>query len=484
MSTTKTPMPRRVTNIFISYGRKDARELAIRLRDDLEAVGFSVWLDLENIPGGADWSRDIEEAIEHCHVMLALLSPAAHQSEWCRAEQMRARRKGKRLIPLLAVAGAERPLYMEHMNYLDFSDLSAYDAMFRDLVSDLRATEAFRPADIDDEPEPPADSSPFKMARQRTRKHYRDEKRDAPSFRRYLKELRHEYTGARSWWPYFLFYFTDMHSLIDILTQNQLTAGDLYLHGSQQVQLYFRPRTPHIFHAEGFRPADHVRPGYAPVPVYLLFDMEAVICHPDARFSAGDPARTNKTYSIASYFREMPFEQIYHDSWFSPDEKDEILRCREAQVIIPEQLGLESLQLIWLRSTAEYDTLRHLMPPELWSRWRDKITPHTEYHLFNNKRPFVESATLTADSVQFDFNPPEREADSGPFYAMAVVEYPDGQRMEWQDEAFHIGSDTDSNAHLLLNLPDDKGDTYTVQLLLDGDLAYIGTRTPDVLVTG
>jgi hypothetical protein len=472
-------MPRTVTNIFISYGRKDARELAVRLRDDLEAVGFSVWLDLENIPGGADWSQDIEEAIEHCHAALALLSPASYQSEWCRAEQMRALRKGKHLIPILAVAGAERPLYLEHRNYLDFSDLTTYDAMFRDLLSDLRAGEAFRQPDNSPDDSGSVDS-PFKMARQRTRKSYRDEKRDAPSFRRFLKELRNDPWGARSWWPYFLFYFTDMHSLIDILKQNHLAAGDLYLHGSNQVSLYFRPRTPHVFHAEGFRPAQQVRDGYAPMPVYLLFDIGAVVCHPEARFSRGNPARADKTYSTAQFFRELPFDQIYHDSWFSADEKEEILHCREAQVIIPERLGLEALQLIWLRSAAEYDTLRHLMPPELWSRWYDKITPHTDYHLFNNKRPFVESVIMTDEHIRFQFNPPERPQDSGAFYAMVVIEYPDGQRIEWQDEAFHV----DAAGALLLTLPPTDSDTYTVQLLLDGDLAYMGTHTPKALVTG
>ena len=69
-------MPSTATNIFISYGRKDARELAIRLRDDLMAVGYSVWLDLDEIPGGADWSQQMEKAIEHRHSMLALLWPA------------------------------------------------------------------------------------------------------------------------------------------------------------------------------------------------------------------------------------------------------------------------------------------------------------------------------------------------------------------------------------------------------------------------
>ena len=119
-------------NIFISYGRADGRDLAIRLRDDLLAVGCKVWLDLDEIPGGASWSLKIEEAIEHCHVTLALMTQASYESQWCRAEQLRSLRKGKRVIPLLLQEDAEIPLTLEHLNYLNFTDLSRYDAMFRD----------------------------------------------------------------------------------------------------------------------------------------------------------------------------------------------------------------------------------------------------------------------------------------------------------------------------------------------------------------
>ncbi|MCA9912697.1 MAG: toll/interleukin-1 receptor domain-containing protein, partial [Anaerolineae bacterium] len=72
-----------VTNIFISYSRKDSKELALRLRDDLQATGFSVWLDLSEISGGSTWTRDIQNAIEHCHVALLLLSPGERDSHWC-----------------------------------------------------------------------------------------------------------------------------------------------------------------------------------------------------------------------------------------------------------------------------------------------------------------------------------------------------------------------------------------------------------------
>ena len=68
----------------------------------------------DTIPG---WSQDIERAIERCEVVLALVSEGSYSSEICRAEQLRALRKGKRVIPLLAHAKAERPLHLEHLNY-------------------------------------------------------------------------------------------------------------------------------------------------------------------------------------------------------------------------------------------------------------------------------------------------------------------------------------------------------------------------------
>ena len=51
-------------NVFISYAREDARDLAIRLRDDLRAAGCSVWLDLSQIQGGDSWTQS---ALGHDH---------------------------------------------------------------------------------------------------------------------------------------------------------------------------------------------------------------------------------------------------------------------------------------------------------------------------------------------------------------------------------------------------------------------------------
>lgn len=127
--------------IFISYARGDGRELAQRLKRDLDAAGHGAWLDTDEIEGGASWSSTIEEAIDRCQVLLALLSDGSYRSHICRAEQLRALRKGKRVIPLLVQREAERPLHLEHLNYRDFAT-GTYDAALAALLSDITSAPA------------------------------------------------------------------------------------------------------------------------------------------------------------------------------------------------------------------------------------------------------------------------------------------------------------------------------------------------------
>jgi hypothetical protein len=91
--------------VFISYARKDGGSLAQRLQSDLKTEGYDTWLDVQRIAGGAGWSTEIEREIDTRQVTVALLSPGSYASEICRAEQLRALDKGKRVIPVL---GGER----------------------------------------------------------------------------------------------------------------------------------------------------------------------------------------------------------------------------------------------------------------------------------------------------------------------------------------------------------------------------------------
>jgi hypothetical protein len=115
--------------LFISYSRNDGTALAQRLAADLTNEGLDAWLDTERIRSGSVWSLEIDREIESRELMIALLSPGSYKSEICRAEQLRALDKGKRLIPVLAVRDTERPTYLYARQYLDFSDGADYSGV-------------------------------------------------------------------------------------------------------------------------------------------------------------------------------------------------------------------------------------------------------------------------------------------------------------------------------------------------------------------
>src|SRR4051812_21196482 len=133
MAASAAPRPR---VIFLSYSRKDGSATAHRLRDVLGAAGYAPWLDTDQIEGGASWSRVIEDALNECDVLIAVLSEGSFVSEICRAEQMWALDNGKQVIPVLATRNARRPA---HLYSLNFRTLPADESqLLADLGSEWR----------------------------------------------------------------------------------------------------------------------------------------------------------------------------------------------------------------------------------------------------------------------------------------------------------------------------------------------------------
>src|ERR1017187_7578833 len=131
--------PSERSRVFISYARKDGAALAQRLQKDLNVQGFDAWLDTQRITGGATWTTDIEHALDEAEFVLALMTSGTYVSEICRAEQLRALRKHKCVIPLMAQAGADVPLHLEAKKYCDFTADSRYRPAFTELLADLHA---------------------------------------------------------------------------------------------------------------------------------------------------------------------------------------------------------------------------------------------------------------------------------------------------------------------------------------------------------
>lgn len=106
--------------MFISYAHADGAEMASRLAEDLQSDGHEVWWDKERLKPGASWTSGIEDGIDHADVVLALLSRSSYDSDICRAEQLRALRKRKRVLPVVLQPDTDLPIHLESEQYLGF----------------------------------------------------------------------------------------------------------------------------------------------------------------------------------------------------------------------------------------------------------------------------------------------------------------------------------------------------------------------------
>ena len=131
--------PSEAPHVFLSYARKDGATLAQRLQKDLTDQGSDAWLDKQRIAGGAVWTDVIESALDQAEYVVALLTQGSYVSEICRAEQLRALRKNKCVLPIMAQSGADVPLHLEAKNYRDFTVDSRYPQAFTELLADLHA---------------------------------------------------------------------------------------------------------------------------------------------------------------------------------------------------------------------------------------------------------------------------------------------------------------------------------------------------------
>ena len=83
--------------LFISYARRDGAKAAEAIYEDLWKHHFTVFRDIEQIEGGADFQERILEQILDKDFVLLLDTPAARESKWVRAEIVEAQ---SRRIPV------------------------------------------------------------------------------------------------------------------------------------------------------------------------------------------------------------------------------------------------------------------------------------------------------------------------------------------------------------------------------------------------
>ncbi|MCI0697215.1 hypothetical protein L0337_35070 [candidate division KSB1 bacterium] len=90
-----------------------------------------------------------------------------------------------------------------------------------------------------------------------------------------------------------------------------------------------------------------------------------------------------------------------HNSAFSSEQRDKIIFHRNAEVLIPSSLPLEpALKFIACRSTAEWQTLLHLLPVDLHQQWIPYIRLG-EQGLFERKWTYIEDVVIVDDKMNF-----------------------------------------------------------------------------------
>ena len=310
------------------------------------------------------------------------------------------------------------------------------------------------------------------------------------AIRQHLDRLRAQpwLNEGRQWWPDFLFHCTDIRNVVSILQQGELLSRSLVkntgllrtdiaspeviertdLRWQDYVRLYFRPKTPTQYRNEGFRPVDRREwNSHCPVPVYLIFNAEAVLSRSDSRFSDGNLGSPHVTvYGSMPSLNTIPFERVYHNKRIDPWERDlQIVHHRHAEVLVPQRMELNALSSVVCRSDAEYKTLLQSLSPEALSSWAGKIGVVSGYQLFHRQWTFVERFDMSIKRLVFRFN---RSSETpGPFEArVEIEETATGKKYHWRKVSYQC------NQELTLSLSSlqDPSD-YTASLYLDGHLA-------------
>lgn len=293
---------------------------------------------------------------------------------------------------------------------------------------------------------------------------------------------------ARKWWPKYIFHFAELRNVVAILESGELRARILQpmavdtaspgviSHTEEEwrrhVRFYFRPRTPTQHQCEGFRPpADRGSAGaHSPMPFVFLFDAKDLLTREAARFSNGNLAKHGHGTEVgntADFFEQIPFQEVYHNSPFSAEDRDLIVNRRHAEIIIPERIDLAALRFIGCRSVAERQTLVNSLNPETCGLYAPKITTQGQGTLHFRQWTYVEEVSLEQKRAVFRFNPSTQSP--GPFTAEINIKAASGMRLRWR------GQVECANQSLTLNLSHlTSAIDYEIELTLDGNRAYLG----------
>lgn len=224
------------------------------------------------------------------------------------------------------------------------------------------------------------------------------------------------------YWPRHAFHFTDMANVPNIIREGALLSraqldlqriefADTSSHGIVErtpethpfVRLYFRPVTPMQYGAEGIKPLATIVEGrHWPVPVFFLFRSTDVCARPSTEFTNGNFATSGVARGSGyPFLAALPWKVIYGVGPYNTH--NDIDNCRfhrQAEILVPDRLSLETVEHIVCRSTAERETLIDLLTHEGLTQYVNRIRiPDSRESLFTQRHTFVRSVIWSADGI-------------------------------------------------------------------------------------
>ena len=231
-----------------------------------------------------------------------------------------------------------------------------------------------------------------------------------------------------SYWPRFLFHYADIENALSILSEGAIYSRNLAQEkGVQRIdsagqdvigntdaeffdyaRLYFRPKTPPLWHVEGFVPNGGDE-SHCPLPIYFLFKWGNIFGLEGVRFSDGNLARSQHTvFDNVEDLNSINFGLIFHDTYLPGDDpvlKDNIIKARCAEVIVPSQIPIENnLFRIVCRSVAERETFLNSLNPVQMRTYSGRTVVRPE--CFHRRRQYVKAVTLGPSNVRFWYSFP------------------------------------------------------------------------------
>ncbi|MEZ5938135.1 MAG: toll/interleukin-1 receptor domain-containing protein [Hyphomonadaceae bacterium] len=114
-----------MADVFISYSRADQHKADV-IRNQLEALGLTVFYDQASLEGGSDFQDRISSELSKSGLVAALFSPTSLESKWVRAECLVGFNAAK-LVPVLIQGPVSIPVPFNSIHCIDLTSFEGGD---------------------------------------------------------------------------------------------------------------------------------------------------------------------------------------------------------------------------------------------------------------------------------------------------------------------------------------------------------------------